>query len=97
MTGEYQIVLADLRERTRRFGFIATIGLAAFLGYQIVGGFFHLRLGSYRGVLNSAWIGTLTALTLTFFLSLVGFFLVRGSIERDRLTGVGQVLASTPI
>ncbi len=95
MTGHYQIVLADLRERTRRFGFLATIGLAALLGYQIVAGVFHLRLGAYRGVLNSAWIGTLTALTLGFFLSLVGFFLVRGSVERDRSTGVGQVLAST--
>jgi hypothetical protein len=64
---------------------------------RIGSGFFELRLGSYRGLLNAAWIGTLMALTLSFFLSLVGFYVVRGNVEQDRHTGVGQILAATPL
>jgi hypothetical protein len=91
------LTLADFRERVRRFSFLVVIALAAFLGYQVIGGLFELRLGSYRGLLNAAWIGTLMGLTLAFFLSLVGFYLVRGNIEQDRQTGVGQILAATPL
>jgi len=56
-----------------------------------------LILGDYRGVLNSAWIGAQMTLVLTVFLSLFGFYLVKNSIERDTQTGVGQIIATTPI
>lgn len=97
MKAVVQLALADFRERVRRFSFLVIVALAVFLGYQVINGLFELRLGSYRGLLNAAWIGTLMALTLSFFLSLVGFYLVRGNIEQDRQTGVGQILAATPL
>ena len=97
MNATLQLALADFRERVRRFGFVAIVALAAFLGFQVITGFFQLRLGSYRGVLNAAWIGTLMALTLSFFLSLIGFYVTRGNVQRDRQTGVGQILAATPM
>lgn len=97
MTAIYHLALADFRERVRRFGFLLVVAMAVFLGYQIISGFFELRLGSYRGLLNAAWIGTLMALTLSFFLSLVGFYVVRGNVQQDRQTGVGQILAATPL
>jgi hypothetical protein len=37
------------------------------------------------------------AITLAFFLSLIGFYLVRGNVQLDRQTGVGQILAATPL
>ena len=89
--------LADFRGRVRRFSFLVVVALGVFLGYQVITGFFQLRLGSYRGVLNAAWIGTLMALTLSFFLSLFGFYVTRGNIQQDRRTGVGQILAATPL
>lgn len=92
-----QLALADFRERTRRFSFVAMISLAVLLGYQVINGLFILRLGVYRGVYNAAWIGTLMAVTLAFFLSLIGFYLVRGNVQLDRQTGVGQILAATPL
>jgi hypothetical protein len=92
-----QLALADFRERTRRFSFVALIALAVLLGYQVIDGLFILRLGDYRGVYNAAWIGTLMAVTLAFFLSLIGFYLVRGNVQLDRQTGVGQILAATPL
>jgi hypothetical protein len=97
MNAILQLALADFRERVRRFGFLLVVALAVFLGYQVISGFFELRLGSYRGLLNAAWIGTLMALTLSFFLSMVGFYVVRGNVQRDRQTGVGQILAATPL
>lgn len=92
-----QLALADFRERTRRFSFLAMIALAVLLGYQVIDGFFILRLGNYRGIYNAAWIGTLMAITLAFFLSLIGFYLVRGNVMLDQQTGVGQILAATPL
>ena len=91
------LALADFRERVRGFGFLVTVALAAFLGYQVINGFFTLRLGNYRGVYNAAWIGTLMAVTLGFFITLIGFYLVRGNVQRDRHTGVGQILAAAPL
>ncbi len=97
MNALIQLALADFRERVRRFSFLAVIALAVFLGYQVITGFFQLRLGSYRGILNAAWIGALMALTLSFFLSLIGFYVTRGNVQQDRHTGVGQILAATPM
>jgi hypothetical protein len=91
------LALADFRERTRRFSFVAIIALAVLLGYQVLDGMFMLRLGAYRGVYNAAWIGTLMAVTLAFFLSLIGFYVTRGNVSLDRQTGVGQILAATPL
>lgn len=91
------LALADFRERVRRFSFLAMVALGVFLGYQVITGFFQLRLGNYRGILNAAWIGALMALTLSFFLSLFGFYITRGNVQQDRDTGVGQILAATPL
>jgi hypothetical protein len=53
--------------------------------------------GGYRGVYNSAYAATATALAGALWLMLGGFYVVRGAIARDRHTRVGQVLAATPI
>ena len=73
------------------------LGLVGLLGYSVYTGDASLILGDYRGVLNSAWIGAQMTLVLTVFLSLFGFYLVKNSIERDTQTGVGQIIATTPI
>lgn len=97
MNAVLQIALADFRERVRRFSLLVIAALAVLLAYQVISGFFQLRLGSYQGLLNAAWIGALMSLTLSFFLSLAGFYIVRGNVEQDRHTGVGQILAATPL
>lgn len=93
----YHLALADFRERTRRYSFLIVMGLVALLGYSVYTGDAGLTLGDYQGVLNSAWIGAQMTLVLTVALSLLGFYLVKNSIERDTQTGVGQILATTPI
>lgn len=91
------LALADFRERVRRTGFLVTLAAAAYLGYLVDTGRLVLRLGAYRGVYNSAWVGSLTALVAAVFLGLVGFYVVKGSVDRDRRTGVGEILATTPM
>ncbi|MBN1213053.1 MAG: hypothetical protein JXA92_10780, partial [candidate division Zixibacteria bacterium] len=92
-----QLILADFRERTRRYSFLVTLMAIMFFGYLVITDQYTIRFGVYRGEINSAWTGTLMAVASTILLSIVGFYLVKNSIKRDRLTNVGQILAATPL
>lgn len=93
----YHLARADFYERVRRYSFLVMLGLVVFLGYQIAIGNMALQLGQYRGEFNSAWVGALMSLNATFFIGWFGFYLVKGSVARDRETGVGQIMATTPL
>ena len=93
----YQLVLADFRERTRRYSFLITLLGTLFFSYLVMTGKYTLRLGEYRGEYNSAWVGSLMGITSTIMLCFFGFYLVKNSLSRDRRTGVGQILATTLI
>jgi hypothetical protein len=93
----FAIARADFLERVRRYSFLLTLLFAVFLGYSAASGRITLLLGDYRGVYTSAWIGALVAMVTTCFVSLVGFYIVKNAIDRDRQTGVGQILAATPL
>ena len=93
----FAIARADFLERVRRYSFLLTLLFAVFLGYAAATGRITLHLGDYRGVYTSAWIGALVAVVTTCFVSLVGFYIVKNAIDRDRQTGVGQILAATPL
>lgn len=98
----YHLMRADFLERVRSYGFLILLLFTVFITYlfipdihaiQIAG----LNLGGYRAIYNSAWIGSMTALLMGEFFPLFSFYLLKGSVERDRYTGVGQILATTPI
>ncbi len=91
------IARADFRERTRRYSFLVTLLFAVFLGYETATGRILIQLDEYRGVYTSGWIGTLMAMVIGSFVSLIGFYIVKNSVERDRATGVGAILAATPL
>ncbi len=91
------IALANVRERVRRYSFLATLLFATFLGYAAATGKIVLHLDEYRGVYTAGWIGLMVALVTTVFVSLIGFYIVKNSVDRDRTTGVGQILAATPV
>lgn len=93
----YHLVRADFLERVRRYNFLATLAAAVYLGYCSITGKVIVRLDDYRGVYNSAWIGCLMTLVATMFLSLIGFYIVKNTIQRDQETRVGQILATTPM
>lgn len=93
----FAIARADFIERVRRYSFLVTLLTAVFLGYAAAAGKIALKLGNYRGVYTSGWVGTMVALVTTTFASLIGFYIVKDTVERDRRTGVGEVLAATPL
>jgi hypothetical protein len=93
----YHLIRADFLERTRRYSFLVMLGLVLWLGYLVNIGQVTLRLDSYRGVFNSAWVGSMMTLVVNFLLGWFGFYLVKNSIARDYETGVGQIMATTPL
>ena len=93
----WHMLRADFLERVRRYSFLITLASTIWLGYLMGTGKLGLWIGDARGVFNSAWIGTAMALVINTFLCLLGFYVVKGPVERDRMTGVGQILATTPL
>jgi hypothetical protein len=93
----YHMVRADFLERVRRYSFLLSLGFSVYLGYAVYSGQVRVRLDNYRGVENAAWLGSVVALTTSVWLSLIGFYIVKNAIQRDRETRVGRILATTPM
>ena len=93
----YHIARADFLERVRHYSFLVMLGSMVFLGYQAGIGNINVQLENYRGELNSAWVGSMMAIIASFFLGWFGFYLVKGSVAHDRDTGIGQIMAATPL
>jgi hypothetical protein len=95
------LAAADFRDRVRRPAYVVILLGAALLGYVAVPSpdakWVIMQLGDHRGIYNSAYVGMVTALASGLWLTLCGFYIVRNSIERDRSTRVGQLLAATPL
>jgi hypothetical protein len=97
----YHVTRADFLERSRRYSFLVTLGLTIFAAYLYLppssANYLTLGLGNYRGIYNSAWVGGAVAVLCSALLSLPAFYLVKNAIERDEQTGVGQIIATTPL
>lgn len=91
------ITRADFLERIRRYSFLVTLAISVCLAYAVYTGQLKLQLDEYRGEINSAWLGSLFALVISVWLPLIGFYVVKNAIDRDRQTRVGEILASTPM
>jgi ABC-type transport system involved in multi-copper enzyme maturation permease subunit len=93
----YHIARADFLERVRRYSFLVMLAFTLYTAYEANRGNIVLSLESYRGVYNSAWLGLLLSMTATFLVTMVGFYVIKNTVERDRHTGVGEILATTPL
>lgn len=96
-----RLAAGDLRERVRRPSYAMTLLASAGLAYLAVpaadGHWTVVDAGGLRGVYDMAYVGAVVALAGALWLALGGFYVVRGSVERDRRTGVGRVLATAPM
>lgn len=94
----YHLARADFLERIRRYRFLMMLGLVLWIGYLSASGQFRMRVPpDYLGVINSAWVGATMTITVSLLLGWVGFYLVKGAVSRDYETGVGQIMATTPL
>ena len=91
------IARADVLERVRRYGFLVVMGLVLWLGWAAYHGDLRVRLENYVGTWNSAWAGGMMALIAATWLPLFGFWIVKNAVDRDERTGVGPILATTPM
>ncbi|MCK9689002.1 hypothetical protein [Scleromatobacter humisilvae] len=93
------LCLADLRQRTRSTRFrVAALAITA-AGWWCLppadAGYLVVAIGDHhRGFYSSAWIGMVLAM-LSLLWGLVGFYLVRGTVQRDFDTRVWQLLGTT--
>lgn len=95
------IVGADLLERMRSARFWAIQALLCIASWwsfpSMEQDYIVLAVnGHLRGEYSSAWIGMVVAM-LAVWLSLVGFYLVRGTLVRDFDTRVWELLVATPL
>jgi hypothetical protein len=92
---------ADFLQRVRSYSFLVTLGFTVYFCYICLpphdASYVTLQMGGHRGIYNSAYVGTLVSMETTLILSLAGLYLVKNAMERDTRTGVGQILASTPL
>jgi hypothetical protein len=89
------VAWADLLERLRRYSFLVTLAGTLYFGYLVNAGYVRLTIHGVRGLYNSAWVGSLIAVSVGSLLSLVGFYLVKNTLDHDRRSGVGEILAAT--
>jgi hypothetical protein len=97
MNSMFYLIGVNYLERVRRRGFLLVLLAILLLSLAIATGRLILRLDTYIGVYNSTWVGTLVAGSTTVLLSLANFFIIKNAIDLDRRTGVGQLIASTPV
>ncbi len=98
----YNQTRADVLGRLRSYALLVALALMIALTYFFTpaddASSVSLQLGNeYRGVYNSAWVGAMgTRLSLTW-LTLIGFYVVKGNVTQDERSGVGQIIAATQI
>jgi len=74
-----------------------TLVAVVYFSYLVGSGIYAPTLSGFRAENNLAWIAASVALAGTVVMSFFGFYIVNSSIRRDRLTGVGEILATTSI
>jgi len=101
MKAFYKIIISDYKQRTRSYAFLVTLAVSLYAAYSFVpppaANYTTVRIGNYLGIQNAAWIGCVTAMMTSIFLSLIGPFLINSSIKKDTDTGVGMIIATTSI
>lgn len=92
---------ADFRDRARRPAFLLVVLAAAGLGYLAAppasADYAMVKVGAFRGVYDSGYLGIMLAMVGSLWLSLFGFYAVKNTITRDTASGVGQLLAAAPL
>ncbi|MGY0427365.1 MAG: hypothetical protein ACWIPI_11165, partial [Polaribacter sp.] len=88
-------------QHIRSYSFLLTVAAITYLAFSFIPSnsvnYSTIKFGSYTGSYNSAWIGFVTAIMSSIFLSLFGFFLINGSIKKDIDTRIGHIIGTTRI
>lgn len=99
----YHVARADFLQRIRSRRLLAVLAVIAYVGYLVNVGTVEIfyqdssneQLYQYAGEPTSAYIGLTAGVTGTAILFLAGYYVLSGSLERDRATGVERLVGST--
>ena len=91
----------DYLQRVRSYRFLIIFCASLAFAYTLIPApgdtYSTVRIGEYLGNYNSAWIGYVTAIMASTFVSLIGYYLINNSVKVDQDTKVGQIVAATRI
>ncbi len=97
----FNIIKGNFLQYIRSYSFLSTIAFSLFIAFNFVpspdANYVTVSFSGYTGAYNSEWIGFVTAIMASTFLSLCGFFLVNGSIRKDIETRIGHIIGTTRI
>ncbi|SDR01392.1 ABC transporter permease [Natronobacterium texcoconense] len=101
----FHVARADFRQRIRSRKVLVVLAVIAYLGYLVNVGtveIFYVDSSDggtvqYTGEPTSAYIGLTAGMTGASVLLFLGYYLLAGSLERDRTTDVDRLVASTGI
>lgn len=99
------VALADFRQRTRSRRLLVVLGAVALLGYWVNVGQVGLAYQfshdgesvAVGGEPTAAFVGLEAGMAGAAFLAFVGFYVAKGSLGRDRIHDVADLVASTPV
>lgn len=96
-----KLCATDIRSRLLQPTFLLSLLVIAlatlFLFPALEANYSTLTINGYRGVYNAQWLGGALTLLTVLFIPLFAFYLVSSGISRDRDSGMGQLLASSPV
>ena len=92
---------ADFFDRVRQRNYLVTLLCMAVLTTLFFppdnADYATVVIGGYRGIYNSAWMGSTLAILNVFFLPIICFYLVKNAVEKDRQRQIGELIAATPV
>lgn len=95
----YHIIKSTILQQIRSYRYLIILLFALISAYLFIPAsdaiYATLIIDGYRGLYNSAWIGSVGVLYTSMVLSLFGFYISKNSINHDKETGVAEIIAST--
>lgn len=105
MRRAYHVARADFLQRVRSRRLLVVLAVVAYLGYLVNVGQIELAyqvesggtVTNVHGIDTAAFIGLKAGMTGSAVLLFGGFYLMKNTLERDRVNDVDQLVASTPV
>ncbi|MFD1585803.1 ABC transporter permease [Halorientalis brevis] len=101
----YHVARADFLQRVRSRRLLVVLAVVAYLGYLVNVGAIELAyqiemgdaLTNVHGANTASFVGLKAGMTAAAVLLFGGFYLMKGTLERDRQTNVDQLVGTTPV